>query len=86
MANTILSYQRCTRPIRCNPVALEFKGVCSCRQWKCVCYTYTAELKFSTLLEVTEAITMYVHANCTWPTRCSPVALGFQGTYSRLNF
>lgn len=54
-------------PTRCNPAALEFKVVCSYRQWQCVCYTYfeTPELEFSTLLEVSEAITMYIHANYT---------------------
>ena len=67
VVGTILSYERCTRPTRCNPVALEFKGLCSYRQWQCVCNTYfaTPDLEFSTLLEVTEAITMYVYANCT---------------------
>ena len=38
--------------------------VCVC---VCVCNTYfeTPALEFSTLLKVTEAPTMYVHASCT---------------------
>ena len=34
-------------------------------------------LEFSTLLEVTEAGTIHVHASCTMPTRCTPVLFGF---------
>ena len=33
----------------------------------------TPALEFSTLLEVTEAVTILVHASCTRPTRCTPV-------------
>ena len=40
---------------------------------------------FSTLFEVTEAVTLYVLASCTWPTRCTYVALEFKGPKSRLN-
>ena len=48
-------------------------------------YYEPLDLEFSTLLEVTEAVTLYVHASCTWPTRCTHVALEFKGPKSRLN-
>ena len=42
-------------------------------------YFWAPALEFSTLLEVTEAGTILVHASCTRPTRCTPVLLGFKG-------
>ena len=42
-------------------------------------YFWAPALEFSTLLEVTEAGTIHVHASCTRPTRCTPVLLGFKG-------
>ena len=48
-------------------------------------YYEALDLEFSTLLEVTEAVTLYVNASCTWPTRCTHVALEFKGPKSRLN-
>ena len=42
-------------------------------------YFWVPALEFSTLLEVTEAGTIHVHASCTRPTRCTPVLLGFKG-------
>ena len=33
----------------------------------------------------TEAVIMYVHESCLWPTRCTPVLFGFQGRKGRLN-
>ena len=42
-------------------------------------YFWAPALEFSTLLEVTEAGTIHVHASCTRPTRCTPVILGFKG-------
>ena len=36
-------------------------------------------LEFSTLLQVTEASTIHVHASCTRPSRCTPVLFGFKG-------
>ena len=41
-------------------------------------YFWSPALEFSTLLEVTEAGTIHVHASCTRPTRCTPVLLGFK--------
>ena len=35
-------------------------------------YFWAPALEFSTLLEVTEAGTILVHASCTRPTRCPP--------------
>ena len=35
-------------------------------------------LEFSTLLEITEAGTIYSYGSYTSPTTCSPVALGFK--------
>ena len=35
-------------------------------------YFWAPALEFSTLLEVTEAGTIHVHASCTRPTRCTP--------------
>ena len=35
-------------------------------------YFWAPALEFSTLLEVTEAGTILVHASCTRPTRCTP--------------
>ena len=34
-------------------------------------------VRFSTLLEVTEVRTIYLHERFTRPSRCTPVALGF---------
>ena len=51
----------------------------------CDMYYEALDLEFSTLLEVTEAVTLYVHASCTWPTRCTHVALEFKVPKSRLN-
>ena len=42
-------------------------------------YFWAPALQFSTLLEVTKAGTIHVHASCTRPTRCTPVLLGFKG-------
>ena len=42
-------------------------------------YFWAPALEFSTLLELTEAGTILVHASCTRPTRCTPVLLGFKG-------
>ena len=39
-------------------------------------YFWAPALEFSTLLEVTEAGTILVHASCTRPTRCTPVVGG----------
>ena len=47
-----------------------------------MCDTYfgTPALEFSTLLEVTEAVTLYVQASqCTWPHRSYPCC--FEGKY-----
>ena len=44
-----------------------------------VTYFGASVLEFSTLLEVTEAGTVHVHASCTRPTRCTPILLGFTG-------
>ena len=43
-------------------------------------YFWAPALEFSTLLEVTEAGTIHVHArcSCTRPTRCTPVLLGWR--------
>ena len=41
-------------------------------------------LEFSTLLEVTEVVTMYVHASCKLPARCSSFDLGLEGTKNQV--
>lgn len=47
-----------------------------------VCYNHfrTLALELSTLLEVTEAITIYIRASCSWPAEHTSVALGLKGT------
>ena len=72
-AGTIHVYASCTRPTRCTPVLLGFKGV----KWgvkvmihiviASVCDTYFGApvLEFSTLFEATEAVAMYVDASCS---------------------
>ena len=42
-------------------------------------YFWAPALVFATMFEVTEVITMYVHASCTLPTRCTSVALRLKG-------
>ena len=83
---TIHVHASCTRPFRFIPVLFGLKGVNGGKVMSISPPPVFATLKygapvleFSTLLDATEAIAIYIHASCLWPTRCTPVLLGFQG-------
>ena len=68
---TIHVHASCTRPTRCKPVLMGFKEVNGGKIYvhiviASVCDTYFGDpvLEFSTLLEATETVAMYVHASC----------------------
>ena len=44
-----------------------------------VIYFGALDLKFSTLLGVTDVYTIYSHESCTKPSRCITVAFGING-------
>ena len=71
----------------CTSVALGFKGT----EWgsnlgpvanngKNIAKFGDAASEFSTLREATEPLSMSAIKACLWPTRCTPVALGFKGS------
>ena len=72
-------------PTRCTPVALRYKWSDSklgpvANNGKNITKFGDAAWDFSTLREATDPLSMSAVEACLWPTRCTPVALGFKGS------
>ena len=74
-------------PTKCTPVALSYKGSEGdsklgpvANNGKNIAKFGDAAWEFSTLQKATDPLSMSATEACLWPTRCTPVALGFKGS------